>query len=429
MSLYKNIVEKSKQFFSNPYEKIQTTKEEVEEEGDELRIKIPSLFFPKDDTPRVITHISLVSALKIIGVLVAIFLLGKFLSQTAEILLSVGLALFISAALFPAIDFLEQKKIPRGVSIAAVFLGVVTTITFLVSNILPALIDQFIELGQWIVVFLNKIYSGNYSSLPEFLQKYGPNFRQALLDINESFFGEDKGLLQILNDNVDKIKPLGEGVTTVFFSAFGSIILWTINLILVLILAFFILLDREKIKIFFLSFFSPRIQKYADIKTSQMQEKMAAWIHGQMILFMVMGGTTWVVLTWLEVPYALSLAFLTGLAEFVPYVGPLFAFILTAPIAFGQGAEIGFAVVIFFAILQALEGNVLVPFVMNKTVGVPPLVTIIGMLVGFQFLGVLGAIMAVPISSILSIFLFDIRKIEKEKFDGDQEVIEKNISS
>lgn len=418
MAMHKKIIKQSKKIFSSVQEKIK--KKNNTSSHSKKTIKIPSLFFPHDDTPRVISHISLVSALKIIGVLVALFILGQFLSQTSEILLSFGLALFISAALFPAVDFLESKKIPRGLSIAIVFTGVLAVISFLLANIFPALIDQFIELGQWIVSILNKIYSGNFSSLPDFLQKHGPNLQQALININESFSGEGKGLLQILNDNVDKIKPLSEGVTTVFFSAFGSIILWVINLILVLILAFFILLDREKIKIFFLSFLSPRIHKYADLKTTQMQEKMAEWIHGQMILFAIMGGITWAVLTWLEVPYALTLAFLTGLAEFVPYIGPLFAFLITAPIAFGVSPEIGFAVVIFFTILQTVEGNFLVPFIMSKTVGVPPLVTILAMLIGFEFLGILGAIMAVPLASIFSIFLFDIRKIEEEKFSQKQ---------
>jgi len=152
-----------------------------------------------------------------------------------------------------------------------------------------------------------------------------------------------------------------------------------------------------------------------------MQEKMAGWIHGQMILFLVMGGFTWAVLSWLEVPYALTLAFIAGLAEFVPYLGPLFSFSVSAPLAFGQGIDIGLAVVIFFAVLQAIEGNILVPFVMNKAVGVSPLVTILAMLIGFEFLGILGAIMAVPLASILSIFLFDIRKVEKKKFAQSSE--------
>jgi len=422
MSFHKKLLDHSKKLYSQAKQKISDSKNRHNSEisgNKSLELSLPGFLSSEESTHKTFTEISLISAIKIIAVIFGVIILGEFLATTSEIIISFFLALFFSAALFPGVEYLEKKKFPRALAISTLFLGVLGAFIFLISNLLPALIEQFIALGEWILGNVKEIYFGNYSSLPEFLQKYGPNLQEYVRGFDEYLKNLEtdseaqKGLIQIIGDT---FKPWKDGIA----SFFGSFLSFLSSLFLVLILSFFILFDRESLKSFFLSFFSPHTKKYAAEKTGQMQTKIAQWIHGQMILFMFMGGVTWIVLTLLGVDYALTLGFLTGVAEFIPYLGPLLAFLLAMPIAFGAGPETGLYVVTFFVILQLVEGNILVPMVMKKAVGIPPLVTILAMLIGFEFLGVIGAVLAIPVASILGIFVSDLLKKEEKYFHKDE---------
>ena len=414
MNLHTKILHHSKKILQKAKQKISESRKR-EEHNKSLEFALPKFLDNEEKLEKIITEISIISAIKIIAIIVGVVVLALFFERTASIILSFFLALFFSAALFPGVEFLETKKVPRAIAIIILLLCVVGALVFLISNLLPALIEQFIALGEWIRLGLQKISNGNFSALPDSLQKYGSTLQEYLRGVDEwvknleTDSEAQKGLIQVIGDT---FKPWKDGIS----SLIGGIINFLIQFLLILILSFFILFDRESLRAFFLSFFSPKTKKYAAKKSEQMQVKIAQWIHGQMILFMFMGGVTWIVLTLLGVDYALTLGFLTGLAEFIPYIGPSLAFIISTPIAFGSGTETGVLVMIFFFLLQLFEGNILVPMVMKKAVGIPPIVTILSMLVGFELLGAVGAVLAVPVASILGIFIFDIQKKEEEIF-------------
>jgi len=355
--------------------------------------------------------ISLSSALKIIFTLTLLFLLWKFINQTSHILISLFFAGFLSATLYPSVRFFEKRNIPRPIAIALVFISLISFIIFLFSTIIPALVSQAISLGEWFIIHTKQLYVGDFSGLPFFLQTFGPSLQESLLRFDEYFQSlqtsseTQKGFLQIITDNIDKISSWKDGIT----SLITEVMKLLGNMLLVLLMVFFIILDRESIRTFLLSFFPFSLQKYLYIKSYQVQEKLSEWVHGQMILFIFMGTTTWFFLSIIGVDYALAIGFISGLGEFLPFVGPPLTLLVALPLAFGEGIDIGFYTIIFFACLQFIEGNILVPMVMEKAVGITPIVTLLSMLVGFQFLGILGAIMAIPMAAILGLFLDDLR--------------------
>jgi predicted PurR-regulated permease PerM len=158
-----------------------------------------------------------------------------------------------------------------------------------------------------------------------------------------------------------------------------------------------------------------------------MQEKIAKWVHGQVLLFFLIGGITYIGLQIIGVPYALTLALIAGFAEFLPYIGPPIAFLSAAPFAFGQGVETGLFVIGLYIFIQIIEGNVLVPLVMEKTVGISPIVSILAILIGFTLLGIPGAIVAIPIVAMIQIFIGDYLSWRVEN-DEDDEKDKRNIS-
>ena len=127
-------------------------------------------------------------------------------------------------------------------------------------------------------------------------------------------------------------------------------------------------------------------------------------------MFFIVGGIAYVGLSIIGVKYALTLAIVAGLAEFLPYIGPMIAFATAAPVAFNESMVQGFWVIGFYSALQIFEGNIIVPLIMRKAVGLPPIVTILALLIGWQFLGIIGMVLSVPLASIIAIFVEDFRE-------------------
>ncbi|MBL8031765.1 MAG: AI-2E family transporter [Candidatus Doudnabacteria bacterium] len=118
---------------------------------------------------------------------------------------------------------------------------------------------------------------------------------------------------------------------------------------------------------------------------------------------------TYVGLTILGVKYALVLALLAGLLEVVPYMGPFLSAVPAVLFAFVQSPALALAVIVLYILVQKSESYVLVPKIMQKTVGTSPLVVLVSLLIGFKLAGILGLLLAVPIAGALMVLLEEFR--------------------
>jgi len=133
-------------------------------------------------------------------------------------------------------------------------------------------------------------------------------------------------------------------------------------------------------------------------------------------LGLIMFGLTFVGLHLIGMgKYALTLALLMGIGELIPYVGPLIFLIFSLPIAFAISLITVLKLVIFYAVIQFAEGNILVPAVMNKIIGLSPIIVILVLLIGWHFLGIIGVIISVPITTAVAMFVRDYVKLIKNK--------------
>ena len=115
----------------------------------------------------------------------------------------------------------------------------------------------------------------------------------------------------------------------------------------------------------------------------------------------------------LGLEYAITLAMMGGIAELFPVIGPVLAGVPAALIAFNESPWLILWVIGIIIIAQQVEGNILIPLVMRKAVGLKPAVIIISVLIGYQIFGLLGIILAVPIATTASIFIGDYLNKEK----------------
>ncbi|MEK7607825.1 MAG: AI-2E family transporter, partial [Patescibacteria group bacterium] len=141
------------------------------------------------------------------------------------------------------------------------------------------------------------------------------------------------------------------------------------------------------------------------------QTKIGLWMQGQLILAIVVGLLVYLGLMILGVRNALLFAVLAALLETIPLFGPIIAAIPAVAAAYvDNGASAGFIVVGLYLIIQQFENHLIYPLVVKKIVGVPPILVIISLLIGFKLAGFLGILLSVPLSSMLVEFLDDVQK-------------------
>ena len=144
---------------------------------------------------------------------------------------------------------------------------------------------------------------------------------------------------------------------------------------------------------------------------------MGAWFRGQIVLSFSIGFLTWISLLILGLPFALPLALLAGILEIVPTIGPIISAIPAVIIALNISPTMALLVVLLYIIIQLLENNILVPRIMEKAVGLNPIVIILGVIIGSKLMGIAGALLAVPFISLVVVVISSVRD-NKRKISG-----------
>ena len=328
------------------------------------------------DKNRTTVDISMMSILRIIGVVVALW----FLILLRDILAILFIVFVIVTAVSPLIERLMKKGVPRPIAIASIYLTLLGAVILIFSIIIPPIAHQFNQLADLLPKLLEKITplyntlkEGNFISAS---QENLKNLASQLTQFGTNIFGVTRGLI----------------------SGFVAIIT-------IMALSLYILLEDKKIKDF-IKFIVPTPQRAPVIAIlKKIGDKMGGWLRGQVILMFVVGIIYWLTMIVLGIPFALMLAVIGGLLEILPTIGPIFIGILVAIVAFTVAPWKAVAVLVLFFIIQQTENNFLVPKIMQKTIGVSPVFIILAILIGAKLLGILGAILAVPAMAGLAVVI------------------------
>lgn len=339
--------------------------------------------------------ISTASIIKII----VIFLVLGFLYLIRDIIAILFISLVVASALDPLIDSFQRRKIPRAIGILVIYLVIIGAISLAVVLIVPPIVEQVKQITTSFPDYYERLVE-LYSNFQEFSIRYGVE-------------GSVQDSLDSLNN---ALAQLGAGIFTASSRFFGGVI----TLFAVLVIVFYLTIGETGIKEFFRSLAPAKYQPYLIQKFNQIQKKLGMWLRGQLILSLIIFLLIFIGLTILGVKYALVLALIAGLAEFIPFVGPLISAIPAIFLTFADSPLKALLVIILYIIVQQLENQIIVPKVMQKSVGLNPIIVIIVMLIGAKIAGVLGVILAVPTATIIKIFLsdfFEERKEQEEKLE------------
>lgn len=372
---------------------------------------------PQSKEVRARVDISVSSVVKA-SIAVALVAIGLYmLYLLSNIIALVLIAFFLAAILNPFVDFLEKYRIPRGAGVIVSYLLVLLAIAIFIILLVPMLRAQGDKLVQSISSYLLLVAREGVTSLPiPFLPD--DLEAQAVATINQvrTNFNLDLLFEQFrvwLVENQTVIGGSLETAATNFFGFLNVVANGLGNVIVVLLLTFFAVADKQGIKTFVLRLLPLKHRHYFDSKLSEMQSKIGSWIRGQLLLGLAVGSATFVgffllSLFGIHIEEMGILSVLAGVTEVVPVVGPIIAAIFSILVAANYGLIPALAVLVMFIVIQQLENNILVPVIMRHAVGLSSLVIIVCMLIGAQFFGFMGLILAVPVSTIISLFVHDL---------------------
>ncbi len=280
--------------------------------------------------------------------------------QVTDILFLLFISFILMSALRPIVDGMERIRVPRVISILLLYGLVFGGLSVGIASMIPTLVVQSGKL---------------FTQLPDVLSRVFPYISSDV-----------QSLLQ-------QVAPVGENVVRVTVGVFSNVV----SLLTVMTFTFYFLLERRHLKDFLGALLGEETGEQVFIVLLQIEKRLGAWVLGQLCLMFIVGLLVYGGLFFLRVEYALPLAIFAGLLEIVPMIGPTVSAIPAVLVAFGNSPILALSVTALYIIVQQVENNLLVPLVMKRSVGLPPVLTILALMIGGRFGGVTGAVLAVPV--------------------------------
>ncbi|HAG27606.1 TPA: hypothetical protein DCG61_02400 [Patescibacteria group bacterium] len=316
---------------------------------------------------------------KIILRVVVILLAVGFLWLIRDIVIVVLLALVLASAMEPMVEYFTKYKIPRFVSVLGTYVLVIGMFGLVVAMMAPLVIEQ------------GKVLAENLPALAVELQARYPN-------LTVLFGGANLAAI------VDALLS-NSGFSGNLFDRTLGLFNGIVALLTVLVISFYLVAADRGMKRFIGDLVPAQYQETSVRLIAKIQRKMGMWVVGQFIISVFIFVLTYIGLTILGVEYALVLALIAGLLEIVPYIGPVLAAVPAIFFALIQSPPLVIGVIILYILVQKIEGYVLVPKIMEKTIGTSPLVVLLALLIGFKLAGIFGVLLAVPLAGAITVII------------------------
>jgi len=332
-----------------------------------------------------IIEISFWTMLKVALLALLIWALWELRDFMAVMLLSI----VIASAIEPANHFFARYRVPRVLSVIFIFLTAFLVFALVFYLVIPPLFGDILD-------FL--------LPLPSYIdQAVGPRGSLFLL------FPEIPNELNlIIKQGAISLEKYIAGMAPGFFSAGTALFGGILSFVLLIVISFYLSVQEHGIENFLRIVTPLENEDYILDLWQRSQRKIGRWFQGQILLAVLVGVMVFLGLTILNVKYAISLAVLAAIFEIIPVFGPVMAAIPAVAIAFIQSPVSGLMVLGLFVIVQQFENHLIYPLVVRKTIGVPPLLVVISLVIGGTLGGFFGIILSVPFAAVLVEFLNDV---------------------
>jgi predicted PurR-regulated permease PerM len=312
------------------------------------------------------------------------YVLAQLIISTRDVLVLIGLAFFLAVGLEPAVSWLAQRRWPRGAAVAAVLATLVVVFVGFFAMVITPLIDQATQFAARAPDYLRELTTPG----------------SPLAELNTRFNLQQR-VQSLLSTNTD---TLVNGILGASVMVFGVLT----NTVVVLILTAYFLGNLPAIRRTLYRFVPNSRRPRAILIGDQMFAKIGGYVLGNVLISLIAGGATFVWLIIFGVPYALLLSIAVMILDLIPAVGATIAAVVVSLVALTVSLPIGIATAVFFIVYQAIENYLLAPKVMGRVVQVPDVVTVAAVLIGGALLGMVGAIVAIPLAAAVLLLLQEV---------------------
>lgn len=329
-------------------------------------------------------------------VLVAAATIGALylLFQVRNVIALLLIAAFFALAIAPAVNWLDQRRVPRVAAILLVYLSIGVAIFGIGLLFVPPMVSGVEKLSDDLPGLVDDLRHN------EQFRKYDDRY-----DITEKLKDQASELPNRLGDAAGTL----QGVTVGVFSSF-------VQLFAILVITFFFLMEGPRMLEFFYAQLPKDRERRLRVIATDVSEAISGYVFGNFVISMLAGLVTYGTLTALDIPFAVPLAFLFAFLDLVPLVGATMGAIAVGIVVafFDFPGDLLIWVIVAIG-YQQIENYLIQPYVYGKAVQVHPLTVIVAILVGASLLGILGALVAIPIAASIQSVVRDWWRFREER--------------
>jgi predicted PurR-regulated permease PerM len=303
-----------------------------------------------------------------------------------SVLILILISAFLAIGLNPAVEAFERRGMRRSLAVGIVLVAVLLFFVGFGFAVVPPIIDQGTQFAH---------------KAPDYVQQLQDNRQIASLDAKYHF-------LNRLKAYVDKPESLGGAVFGGVLGAGKVVLSAFFAAITVLTLTLYLMANLPDIKAAAYRMVPRSRRARVGLLTDEILERVGGYVAGNLIISLIAGSLTYVVLLILNVPYALALGLLVAVTDLIPVVGATLGAIVVTLVGFFVSVRTGLIAAAYYATYQQVENYVLYPRIMKRSVDVSPVVTVIAVLIGGSLLGVLGALLAIPVAAAVQLVLQEV---------------------
>lgn len=326
-------------------------------------------------------QVVMLAMLLLVGFLVVIY----FGDMLAPVLASIVIAYLLDGL----VGVLKRRGVPRSVAVWLAYLLFLVVFFLILFGLVPLLSGQVSQFAQELPSMISK----GQSTLMKLPERYPDFISQSQLD-------------EVLGSVRGEVATIGKNLLSLSLSSFFDLVTLVVYLVLLPLLVFFFLKDKRLLLDWMVSYM-PRDRKLAGQVWSEVNAQLANYVRGKFWEILIVGAVTYIVFETMGLQYAMLLAALVGLSVIVPYIGAAVVTFPVAIIAFFQwGATPDFVyIMVAYTIIQALDGNVLVPLLFSEAVNLHPIAIIVAVLFFGGLWGFWGVFFAIPLATLVKAVL------------------------
>jgi len=313
---------------------------------------------------------------------VILYILGRIIDSIILLIIS----LLIAYILYPLVKIF-QRFMPRPLAILVVLLLLLVSLAFIIFYVMFTAITQLSQLVVAIDKFVVAIQAGRYPDLIKFMNSIG---------ITDTFLKSSaQQLLGQVGNVLSGVIPFVSSIFAVF-----------INIIIVASFSIYLLADGPRV-IYWLKHKTPLKQhERIDFVLSTLEQTVGGFVRGQLLLSALMSFLIGVGAYFIGIPFAVLIAVIVFILEFVPVVGAYISGAIGILFALTQGWQVALIYAIFVTIMQGvLDGQILAPRILGRSVGIHPIISIFALIAMAQLFGLFGALLAVPLAACVQIYI------------------------